>query len=46
MKFVSCNTSIAVAVQMADEIIHEVKKIIFAGIVVLPVEPVDDIASH
>ena len=45
MEFVTCNARVAGAVQVAHEKVHQCKKCVLVRVVVLPVEPVNFIAS-
>lgn len=46
MKFVAANGRVAGAVQKNNERIHQVEESVFVYIVMLAVEPVNDIASE
>ena len=46
MKFIACDASIAGGIEIADEAVHLIEEVIFAGLIVRAVEPVYHIAAY
>lgn len=46
MKFITGDTGITAAIEMRDEPVHQIKKVIFGAVVMQSVQPVDFVASH